>query len=335
MAAKCAHESYYLVGEVKLLKNSVVQILPHWGERMPYYGFLLGMGAFGYVENGDYEEAENMGRKAVEIEPRDSWAVHAVAHVMQMQGRCAENINWLESRRDFWHDAIWLNGHLWWHLCLPLLEIEQFDRVLEIYDAHMAHCENDMVNRLIDCASMLWRLDIFGVNIGRRWEPLAEKWISHSGEHAIAFTDVHFAITMAAAGWQNALKLFTESQYTYSKNNSSTNAEIIKNIGSPLCKGINAYQNKKFSKAADHIGPVLDETWRIGGSNAQRDIFRLAFTSAALKANRFEEARKIMEPFVETNATPSSLRQLAAAYEGTGRKIEAEALRQKADTFRG
>ena len=53
---------------------------------MPYYGYLLGMGAFGLEEVGEYAEAEKMGRRAVEIEPRDGWAVHAVAHVMQMQG---------------------------------------------------------------------------------------------------------------------------------------------------------------------------------------------------------------------------------------------------------
>ena len=60
---------------------------------------------------------------------------------------------------DDWRDAVWLSGHLWWHLCLPLLEKEQFDRVFDIYDARMATCDEDMVTRLMDCTSMLWRLE--------------------------------------------------------------------------------------------------------------------------------------------------------------------------------
>ena len=159
MAAKSAHEAYFLVGEARLLKKSVQDILPAWTPDTPYYGYLLGMGAFGLEESGDYEAAEKMGRQALEIEPRDGWAVHAVAHVMQMQGRCEENIDWLESTVDDWRGAVWLSGHLWWHLCLPLLEAEQYDRVLDIYDARMATCDEDMVTRLMDCSSMLWRLE--------------------------------------------------------------------------------------------------------------------------------------------------------------------------------
>ena len=85
MAAKCAHEAYYLVGESERMRDSVVAALPHWDEKMPYFGYLLGMGAFGLEESGDYRNAEDMGRRAIDIEPLDCWGVHAVAHVLQME----------------------------------------------------------------------------------------------------------------------------------------------------------------------------------------------------------------------------------------------------------
>ncbi len=53
MAAKCAHESYFLVGEARLLRKLVQTILPSWSNNMPYYGYLLGMGALGLEEAGD------------------------------------------------------------------------------------------------------------------------------------------------------------------------------------------------------------------------------------------------------------------------------------------
>ncbi|SVD41415.1 uncharacterized protein METZ01_LOCUS394269, partial [marine metagenome] len=108
MAAKCAHEAYYLVGESDRMRRSVMQILPAWGEDRPYYGYLLGMGAFGLEEAHDYRLAEDMGRKAFELEPADCWAVHAVAHVMEMEGRRADGIAWLESSSQHWAGARWL-----------------------------------------------------------------------------------------------------------------------------------------------------------------------------------------------------------------------------------
>ncbi len=45
--------------------------------------------------------AERRGRAAVELEPRDGWAQHAVAHVLEMQGRHRDGIAWMRgnSRR--------------------------------------------------------------------------------------------------------------------------------------------------------------------------------------------------------------------------------------------
>ena len=78
---------------------------------------------------------------------------------------------------------MWLSGHLWWHLCLPLIDAGETDRVLEIYDRHVSDCDPDMVTRLNDGASLLWRLELAGVDVGHRWEPLAAKWMAHLEGH--------------------------------------------------------------------------------------------------------------------------------------------------------
>lgn len=210
---------------------------------------------------------------------------------------------------------------------LPLLEKEQFDRVFDIYDARMATCDEDMVTRLMDCTSMLWRLEEFGLDVGDRWEPLADKWLRHADEHAIAFTDAHFAMTMAASDRQRTLRRFNQSQHAYVEGEASTNGEIIGRIGKSLCEGVGAYRDEEFDTAADKIGPVIGDTWRIGGSNAQRDVFRLTLTNALLKAGRHAEACDFLEPLVAEGATPSLMRELAMAYDGLGRDAEAEALR--------
>ena len=66
------------------------RVLPAWDGSVPGYSYVLGMHAFGLEESGAYAEAERTGRRAVELNPDDPWAVHAVAHVLEMQNRRAD-----------------------------------------------------------------------------------------------------------------------------------------------------------------------------------------------------------------------------------------------------
>jgi tetratricopeptide (TPR) repeat protein len=284
MAAKCAHEAYYLVGESERMRDSVLAILPHWTEQMDYYGYLLGMGAFGLEESGDYREAERMGRRAVEIEPRDVWGVHAVAHVLQMEERCGEGIAWLDGTVGDWAEAKWLRGHLWWHLTLPLIETGQTERVLDIYDAHISDCDKDMVTRLNDCSSCLWRLELAGVDVGDRWDALVDMWVHHTDEHAFAFADAHLAMTLVSAGGEKKLSRFLESVNAYVEGADHANSRIIESVGRDLCLGLIAYRRGEYDRAVALMDPIKDDIWRIGGSNAQRDVFRQTLDAARTRA---------------------------------------------------
>lgn len=290
MAAKCAHECYYLVGECDNMRQSVLDILPAWDEETPYYGFLLGMGAFGLEEAGSFREAENMGRRAHELEPRDCWAVHAIAHVLQMEERTREGIDWLEGTLGDWRDATWLRGHLWWHLSLQLIDDGQLDRVLQVFDDHISDCDKDMVTRLMDCTSILWRLELKGVDVGARWDGLVDPWMHHVDEHALAFTDAHLAMTLSAAGGEKKLRRFMESQHAYIEGTQGANAEIIEAVGQDLCRGMVAFQRGEFEEAVANLLPINGELWRIGGSNAQRDVFLLTLGQALINCGRAEEA---------------------------------------------
>lgn len=281
MAAKCAHEAYYLVGESVRMRDSVASILPKWNESIPYYGFLLGMGAFGLEESENYRDAEVMGRQAVEIEPRDGWGVHAVAHVLQMEHRYDEGIAWLDGTQSDWQHGQWIRGHLWWHLCLPLIEQGNFERVFDIFDQHISDCDKDMVTRLNDCTSLLWRLELKGIDVGDRWDQLVDMWAHHTDEHAFAFADAHLAMTLVSAGGEKKLGRYLESLHAYIEGENNTNSEILETVGQALCQGMIAYRRGDYQRAADQINSVRDQIYRIGGSNAQRDLFHLTADAAA------------------------------------------------------
>ena len=55
------------------------------------------MAAFGLEETGDYSAAEVLGHEAVARDPRDAWAVHAIAHVYEMRGDTDAGLNWLNA----------------------------------------------------------------------------------------------------------------------------------------------------------------------------------------------------------------------------------------------
>ena len=86
-------------GDAEALRERVAAVLPAWSEADPLYPYVLGHHAFGLEESGRYAEAEAVGRQALAGTARVPWAIHAVAHVMEMQGRHAEGSVWMATWR--------------------------------------------------------------------------------------------------------------------------------------------------------------------------------------------------------------------------------------------
>src|SRR3546814_2814556 len=115
LALQLGHLGDFYLGRSAMLRDRIAQALPAWDKDVPGYGYLLGMHAVGLEEMGDYRRAEETGRGAIDANPRDPWAVHAVAHVMEMQGRLADGVRWLTERTDDWAPDNGFAFHNWWH----------------------------------------------------------------------------------------------------------------------------------------------------------------------------------------------------------------------------
>ena len=168
---------------------------------MPDYGYVLGMHAFGLEEMGDYGRAESAGREAVGRNRGDVWAIHAVAHVMEMQGRARDGIDWLAGRAADWGAADNLFAiHNAWHLALFHLDLGEHDKVLALYDERIRAGNSTVGLDLVDASAMLWRLAPPRRRRGARWNELVDAWQPSIDGGWYAFNDIHAMMAFVAAG---------------------------------------------------------------------------------------------------------------------------------------
>ena len=131
LALKLHHTMTFYTGRSQVMRSVVASVLGEWGDEVPGYGCVQGMYAYALEECGAYDEAERWGRQAVERNPGDLWAIHSVAHVLEMQGRSAEGVKWLNYTPEQWAQKNPFKAHVWWHAALFFLAQGEYDRALE------------------------------------------------------------------------------------------------------------------------------------------------------------------------------------------------------------
>ena len=333
LAMRMAHFTHFYMGDAASLRDSVARVLPYWHADMPGYGFIIGYHAFGLEESGDYKGAERLGRAAVEINEADIWSTHAVAHVMEMQGRYRDGITWLAGLCENWEECNNFRYHTWWHKCLFHLELEQFDEILYLYD-HEVRADTSSADYLdmSNAIALLWRLQEAGAYIGDRWQELAEKAADKVEDNIFAFHDAHYAMALAAGGRRDDVATLIRNMGKAATREDTTEAPIYRDVGIPLCRAIDAYGAGDHAAVVDHLLPVRRQIYRIGGSHAQRDLFFRLLVVSALHTRQFRLARALL---AERNAlNPNSvwgLKRVAVALEGLGDSAEAAKARQRAD----
>lgn len=281
-ALQLAHAGDFFLGSSHMLRDRVARVLPHWNRSVPGYGFVHGMYAFGLEESGDYAAAEAHGREAVGVNKEDGWAAHAVAHVMEMQGRAKEGVDFLADGAAGWEPGSGFAYHLWWHKGLFHLDINDAEKALKLFDEKISAGGFGQALELIDGSAMLWRLQLLGHDVGKRWNDISAKWESRIDHGYYVFNDVNAMMAFAATGnvaAQNRLIAAVRK----AAEGKGTNAMMSREVGLPGCEGFAAFGRGEYAKAIDLLLPVRGKANRYGGSHAQRDMFSWTLTEAAIR----------------------------------------------------
>jgi tetratricopeptide (TPR) repeat protein len=335
LALQVAHVGDFFNGSSTMLRDRVAQVLPEWDSNVPGYSYVLGMYAFGLEETGLYSRAEDMGRRALQINPEDAWSVHAVTHVMEMQGRLREGIEFLIARERDWAQDNGLAFHNWWHLALFHLDAGNVAQVLDLYDRRVRPTASEVPLEMIDASALLWRLELRGVDVGGRWQALASCWEPFVEHAYYAFNDAHAVMAFVGA------KRFDLAQRTlaameHKLNGDGTNAMMTREVGLPLAQALVSFATGNYADVVKRLLPVRAVANRIGGSHAQRDLIHLTLVEAALRADQFKVARALVAERTQLKPTSPFNWQLTARvmelngdYGGAARAMENAETRRK------
>ncbi len=283
LALQYAHVGCFFLGLQFELRDWPLQALRAFKQGEDGYSYIQGMAAFGLEECGDFARADIYGRQAVEADPRDGWAVHAVAHVNEMRGDLEAGIPWLADNAQHWAPESGFAYHNWWHLALLHLDRGDTREVLKLYDEQVRpNPEAQVVLEWIDASALLWRLHLEGVDVGDRFEKLAACW-QRAGEDTIyAFNDLHAIMAFLGAGRaidaERTLKAMRAAAA-----DGGDNAYMTRKIGLPLAEGFVAFEAGRYGEAVEKIAATRGVAQRFGGSHAQRDILSLTAFHAALR----------------------------------------------------
>jgi len=284
LAIQAGHMIDFYHANARSLRDRITRVLPHWSADIPGYSFLLGMHAFGLEETGDYARAEETGRRALEMNPADSWAHHAVAHVMEMQGRPQDGIGWMIAREEHWSgDDNFFRVHNWWHRALFHLDMGQVEEVLALYDGPIREDRSLIALDMVDASALLWRLHVSGHDVGTRWNELATAWDNHADGHTYPFNDWHAVMAYLGADRHPDVERILQ---TWRQDGGSEAASWGKRFALPLVEGFAAFWRRDYDRAADLLFGARFIAYGFGGSNAQRDIIDWTLTEAAIRSKR-------------------------------------------------
>jgi len=307
LALHLGHSVDFNLGRQWNLRNRVARVLPFWKPEDPGYPFVLGMHAFGLEECNEYPEAERVGRESLSLVAANPWAVHAVAHVLEMQGRVEEGIEHLRSRQSDWAVDSPFAYHNWWHLALFHLDVGDIAAVLELYDEQIDAPDANFALARLDATALLWRLHLLDIDVADRWAAVAAWWRGSLEREAgfNAFNDFHAALAFCAVADPTSLATLSERQHAARETATPHGRAVLEQVGIPLVAAVAARNAGELQRSAETLVEVRDSASAFGGSHAQRDLITLTLIDGATRGGARDLARLYLnERLVEKAASP-------------------------------
>lgn len=306
LALQMGHLFDFYRGDARNLRDRVARVMHAWSSTDPGYHALLGMYAFGLEECGQYGKAEEVGCSALALEPRDNWAHHAVAHVLEMEGRRTEGIKWMATREAHWANDSFFSIHNWWHYALYFLDEDKVEDALRLYDGPIRQSRSTVMLDMIDASGMLWRMHLRGIELGRRWQELADDWTPMAEDGLYAFNDVHAMMAFVGANREDMMEKVIASMRRQLERGGS-NQMMTRDVGLPVALALRAFGRGRYGETVELLRDLRPVANRFGGSHAQRDLLDLTLIEAARRAGQTNLLRNLTAERIAAKRHPAPL----------------------------
>ena len=266
-------------GDCPGLLRLALAVLPAASD-VPY---LHGMAAFGYEQCHLMREAETSARRAIAMCRKEPWAHHALGHVMLTEGRISEGLAFMQGVSDTWTELnSFMVTHNWWHVALFLIELGRDAEALAVYDEHVWGVVKEYSQDQIGAVSLLARFELAGIDVGDRWQDVADHLVHRLGDHVLPFLDLQYLYGLARAGRPEAETLLQNIEAFAARAPASARS-AWQRVAVPASRGVLAHARGDFTAAIDGLGLALPRLVEIGGSHAQRDLFEQIHLDALIR----------------------------------------------------
>lgn len=294
LSAKVSHAIRFILGDAQGMRHSIERVLRAHEADHACYGYLLGCHAFALEETGAYDQAEAAGRKGLQHAPDDSWGLHAVTHVYDMTARPDRGIDLIETHTSAWDHCNNFRYHVWWHKALLHMDRGQLDVALGLYDAQIRADKTDDYRDVSNATSLLVRLELEGVDVGPRWEELADLAQNRTEDGCVVFADLHYMLALTGADRPDAKKAMAQRF----ARDAAKNGEMPQRYNDPgvaALSGLNAFAEGRYDAAFADLVSARPNMQTIGGSHAQRDVFERITIDAGLRAGRYDQTEAVLQ----------------------------------------
>ncbi|MDZ5620337.1 pyridine nucleotide-disulfide oxidoreductase [Nocardioides sp. HM23] len=277
----------------------------------PSYGddpWFLGLLAFVRQEQRRYDEAMALACRALAADPTSGHAAHARSHAHYETGDHVEGLAWMDA---------WVTGegaetesltHFSWHAALHELSLGDLDAVRKRYSEQLQPRHTIGCRALVDTGSLLFR---WALTPDAEAVPGLEEVARVTGRGgleapATAFLGMHAAVTLLAIDDLDGLRRLATRCANHPH---PAQREVV----APLADALWALGSGRASEAADRLGALAPHCWRLGGSDAQREIVEETRIAALLRAQRYDDARTLLDARLDRRPSPRDARWREAA----------------------
>jgi len=257
----------------------------------PGDSYVLGLHAFALEQAGRCDEAVRVAQAAIAANPRDAWAIHALAHALYEMAAFDTGVRRLPPTIHPCTHLGWFRNHLLWHLTLMFLAVGDYGRASALGRAVFERAPSTIPGDLHDSISLLWRLALAGVDVQARWRPFAEIARSRLDRSGLLFHAVHLAMALAAGGdWETAERQVGVLRERARQDRTGLTGDVVV----PLVEGLHAFAGGDYRQAIERIEPLRPRIVEIGGSRAQRDVFHDTLLEACFRAGDMDRAERLL-----------------------------------------